>query len=388
MAEVSDRDRPRSASRSRVVRPSLLPASHAVSRTIYSTSDRDYVALPYDSFRAFGAPAEPERPVVAVPFAERIDDALIEPLELARRLRRNFGELEPGDTIPRAREDRGKWTLDRLKHSPWLLFRGESVERNGILPSLVRLLHLHPEGDRIDVVDSRGRLADRATRLMSKAHRADTGQELTETQGKALARQYGAPSSLLDFSFDPQVAAFFGHPPFTKDERRLSDERRLGILYCLDFSLLNHVFPMSVWQIENDTVSIHLLQFSASVEIPYLSLDEELGLVTQRMLRLQLPRYLGMPVATLRGTPVAGVRRIAAQQGVFLEGATGGSGTEFINRSLFVWCLLDFLCHKWCYRRRDYQYNDPAAGITAESLLPADGRNVRRAARVVRRWSY
>jgi len=85
------------------------------------------------------------------------------------------------------------------------------------------------------------------------------------------------------------------------------------------------------------------------------------------------PHVANMRV-TFRAVAVPSIERIRAQQGLFIELDLGRRGE--VSDAFRLWYLLDFLAEKWCFLRRDAQFEAPPS-VTGESLFPNDQRLLR-----------
>jgi len=86
---------------------------------------------------------------------------------------------------------------------------------------------------------------------------------------------------------------------------------------------------------------------------------------------------------TIRCITVRGVRRIAAQRGVFFELSAENLDSPFVDAVL--WYVLDFMAHKWCFFRANHQFVDEKHHATQADLFPSDGMFVRAASLLMSR---
>jgi len=87
----------------------------------------------------------------------------------------------------------------------------------------------------------------------------------------------------------------------------------------------------------------------------------------RQRLSVAIPEALGREHAALRTCTVAGVSRIEAQRGLFLELAL--SDARDVSTHHFFWTVLDFLAAKWCFLRQDRPFVVRDAGGVERDLF-------------------
>jgi hypothetical protein len=189
------------------------------------------------------------------------------------------------------------------------------------------------------------------------------GQWLSTLQSRAVARHYGVTSRLMDFSLSPDVAAIFGTHP--RGDRDASSER-VCLLYALRQERLAELFPLHGSKPNSQGLGLDISFYSVGpvVRISYLAFDRQALEIRNAVAEIQMPGTLTSARSMLRTTLVPSVRRIAAQQGMFVE----VSGMDALS-ALAVWYLLDFASDKWCLRA----HSGPVQGLPKLDLFPSDG---------------
>lgn len=313
-----------------------------------------YFPMRYDELPV----GESRTPVTAlVPYHDSLEDALV----AVQRF--SDDRLAPLRARMRGTSaDAGASYEDRLAN-PTIFYRGQSDLAFSIVPTRFRLA---------GVADA---AAEVARRIEGEARHAaavrqhfaqSTHADLTELQSRAVARHFGAPSTLVDFTFDPEVAAAFSHPAFSARESR--EGAPFGMLYAIDMGQLQEMFGMMAWALGADGGrEIHLVNLKEEWGLPFRAYDAERGEVVQRWLSVPVPQLLREQHARLRTCIVPGVSRIRSQRGLFLELALDDPTNAAMP--LFFWTLLDFVAHKWCFRRRDRAFVVHEADGTARDLF-------------------
>lgn len=338
-----------------------------MSRVVITPDGKRYLLVRYHQFQNVGIFCEPEAPTVAVPFVPHIETLVTQLSDLSMTSPIRVPPRNDDDPVRRWEEAR-RLEMERVSTSPFRIFRGERTE-DGLMPTLFRWLARYPVNERLEVIRERRSLEARTALAITKAYGNEKGVSLTELQARAAARHYGAPSTFLDFSFDPRVAAFFGHPVFTSP----ADASTPGTIYCLDYSHYQHMFPIIGWVIRSDNVGLNLVHLFSSASIPYLSYDETRGVSVANFRILDVAPWLKDGGPSISSIPLPQIRRVAAQQGVFVGLADDKDEIKALNGSIATWYLLDFLSRKWAYVRHPHQYEDEEFGICSRTLFPSDG---------------
>lgn len=331
---------------------------------VIKIDDKEFIPLRYDNFAALGAEIIPTKPCIAVPLYRDIANAVKE----ARTAVKQFEDSIPAQGVPGAGtvDLGGDWTPtyeDKLKF-PFLMFRGERNKRYGIMPTRYRFAG-QPDLPRI----TRGRIEFEAkcAAQVKRYLACHTSAEVTDEQARAASRHYGAPSSFVDFSFNPEVAAFFGHPKFIGE--KCAPNVKIGTLYGLGINHFQSLFGIQAWVITPDGGrDIHCVNVESAWQIPYLSFNPATKTLEQATLTVPVPEVIR--AVSVRTRVVPAISRITAQEGIFLE--ANFEEPEDWWAQVFMWTILDFFAHKWCFVRQDFTYENPDAGIVAEKLFPPD----------------
>ncbi|HKP39245.1 MAG TPA: FRG domain-containing protein [Pyrinomonadaceae bacterium] len=355
---------------------------------IYDLGDFKAIVLPYDGFAKLGVETIPALPAIAVPLFDNVEQAVAAANDVVAPLEAQIAAMGVRKLIELGiRSGALSWLAgappayaEKL-FFPYTLFRGESRNEYGIIPTIFR--SFPADGDE-RVISRRRRVERRNARIMQTALLGRTWRRPSLEQARAAARHYGSPSSLVDFSFSPNVSGYFGHPRLSQAERKNESTRPIGIIYCLRFEHLAQIFGLQGFN--NDPqggIEITFYIVQRTWEIPYMSFDPKQKSLLGATLTFRVPDELVNTKVKIRCIPVIGVRRIAAQQGIFVEIALPHSNYWFLEALL--WYLIDFATEKWCFFRDDYDYTDPTQGITEGDLLPADGLLMKLASRLISR---
>lgn len=353
-------------------------------RYVLSQQGRRFVVLPYTGFRHLGIATDPEVPRVAVPLYDTVEEALAEPLAESWQHREMLAANGiagvasllaslPGQApAPRAgSRAAADVTYEDKIHFPFVFFRGEAREEHGLMPVMFRRITGTTPDEQDHMIAQRRREEARAARRTRWRSMLSLRGRLTEMQARAAARHYGAMSSMLDFTFDPRIAAYFSHPSYREHERQQANDgiKPMGIIYGMSYARLQEALPTQGWgQDGSGGPSINFYSIGSTIEVPYLSADTSTGAITPARMLIDLaPVFANNPVS-IRTAAVPSVRRIKAQEGLFID--LSGRGVGDWRCAFALWYLLDFICDKWCFYRRDQQYEDRAGGITASALFP------------------
>ena len=359
-------------------------------RTLLTVSGQKYVVLPYGGFKTFGLSTTPSVPQVAVPFFDRVEDSVSEPLAMVRGLEENLKQsgvagvgalIAAGrfaDSTARAAKTHELSYEDKISF-PFILFRGERREEFGILPTLYRpLAHTEPRRH-LTLLRELARRELHLARKIRFALLKGRRIRLKTDQSRAAARHFGVASALVDFTFDPNVAAYFAHPRIQEDERASFDAGKapLGIIYGFSYSQFGRCFTMQATTPGGfGSAAIDFILLENVIHVPYLAFDESKKSIQPAVCSIVLPQHFVHRTITLRCVIVPGLERIRAQQGMFLEIA--GNVIDSYLDAVILWYVLDFICHKWCFLRTDAQF-EVRPSVSDESLFPTESRLVRAA---------
>lgn len=324
---------------------------------IVTAAGRQYYPMPYDDLR-IGEGGE--RPTAMVPCFGSVEEALAAAQEyLEARLAPLRCRFAGGSTAVDA-------TYEDKLANPTVFFRGQDDVKYSMVPTRYRLATLAGAGPEV----GRRVQAERERAAAIGAYFAQERQApLSDLQARAVARHFGAPSTLIDFTFDPAVAAAFAHPPFSARER--AEGATLGIIYALDMGQLQELFGMMAWGIHGAVArDIHLVNTRRTWALPFLGWDAAAQAVTAQQLAVPVPEALGREHAALRTCTVSGVSRIEAQRGLFLELALSDAGD--VPTHHFFWTVLDFVAAKWCFLRQDRSFVVRDAGGGERDLFRED----------------
>ncbi|MEP7383178.1 MAG: FRG domain-containing protein [Gemmatimonadota bacterium] len=308
---------------------------------ILTIEGRRYFRLRYTDLPA----GERHEPVASlVPFHDSLEDALAAVRQYSNDrldpLRRQFsGTSADADASYR----------DKLAN-PTIFYRGQSNLDFSIVPTRFRLGGV---SDPATEIARRIGIEEERAGAILRHFTASSGADLTELQSRAVARHFGAPSTLVDFTFDPSVAASFAQPQFSEQELR--EGPPLGLIYAIDMGQLQEMFGMMAWSIGADGGrEIHLVNTKTRWGLPFLTYNDGAKRPEVQTLAVDVPPVLREQHARLRTCIVPGVSRIEAQGGLFLE-LSLEDATDAATPLRF-WTLLDFLARKWCFRRSDAPY--------------------------------
>ena len=300
-----------------------------------------YYPLPYDALRV-GERGEPATPLV--PYYDCVDDALVAIQQDTESRLAPLRQMIPGTSA-----EQNATYVDKLAN-PTIFFRGQDNLNHRIVPTRFRLTGV---ADPAASIAERIRVEEERAAAIRRHCAATSDADLTELQSRAVARHFGAPSTLVDLTFDPAVAAAFAQPRFSERESRAGAP--LGLIYAIDMGQLQDMFGMMAWAIGADGArEIHLVNVMRQWALPYLSHNADSSKLERQVLAVDVPPVLREEHARLRTCVVPGVSRIEAQRGLFLELALADP-SDTVTPLLF-WTLLDFLARKWCFRRADVPY--------------------------------
>jgi hypothetical protein len=331
-----------------------------------------FVPMRYDNFASLGVTVEPGVPYQLVPLYRDVSEAVAEAMALRQALKDELtanGVLDlkramvPRGSEPDEEFERKIDYLSRLDY-PFRFFRGEYSLRFNIMPTRYRF---SGETDPLGVTEDRVKFEMACAAKMKEYLKSHGAPEAGDEQARAAARHFGAPSSFVDFSFNPEVAASFAHPLFNETEKR--DGAPLGMLYSLGINDFERLFGMAAWAVQpGGGRDIHYLNLATVWRIPYQSFDPENVTVEEKTLEIKVPPALTVKPMSIRTTAVAAIGRIAAQEGLFIE-LDFENPTDWWSQ-VFLWTVLDFTCRKWAFVRQDFAYENAGSGITRARLFP------------------
>lgn len=305
----------------------------------------------YNNFKALGAEQfiDPPQPNVAIPFFRDIADVLDEAHILETKHNKQISAIGLEATYE-----------NKLK-LPFMCFRGEFDRKFAIMPTRYRF---SGEPDPLQTTRERIKFEDECAGKISAYLNQQNSKLVTDESARAAARHFGAPSSYVDFTFNPDVAAFFGHPEFK--DRGADGVSGIGIMYGLDISgVIDELFGMSGWSpTPGGGTAITAIPVSFVWKIPYLSWNPKGGILENAVLTVRLPDF--WPI-TIRTHIVPEISRISAQHGLFLEADFEQPENWWAN--VFLWGVLDFYARKWCFLRQDFAYEKPESRIDKKNLF-------------------
>jgi len=300
-----------------------------------------FYPLPYDALRV-GERGEPATPLV--PYYDSVDDALV---AIQRYTESRLAPLRRMIAGTSAEPD--ATYVDKLAN-PTVFFRGQDNLDHRIVPTRLRLAGI---AEPAAAIAERIRVEEERAGAVQRHFAAASDVDLTALQSRAVARHFGAPSTLVDLTFDPAVAAAFAQPRFSERESRAGAP--LGLIYAIDVGQLQDMFGMMAWVIAPDGGrEIHLVNVKRQWGLPFLSYNASSLKLEEQVLAVDVPQVLRAEHARLRTCTVPGVSRIESQRGLFLELALEDASDT--ATPLRFWTLLDFLARKWCFRRADLPY--------------------------------
>lgn len=353
---------------------------------VIEQNDRMYVRVRYNNFAAINAPVEPSMPAVAVPLYRDIAAVVAEGLALEKALMDYIVSTGMMKVVRMCHPDvsgpaseREIAYLARLD-CPFRIFRGEKTVARSIMPSRYRFTgQPDPLATTRQRIEFETQCADRMKEYLAR-HGA---RAATSEQARAAARHYGAPSSFVDFTFNPRVAAFFAHPSFSKQERELGAD--IGIVYSLGIGEFEKLFGLAAIAPQPDGGrDIHYINVATEWRLPYKSFDPENG-VEDAVLTIAVPPRLVAKPMSIRTRFVPAVPRIEAQDGIFID--LHFEDPEDWWSQVLLWTVLDFASQKWCFLRSDFDYEAPETGVTAATVYPPDDPELTELAKDFGNWS-
>lgn len=332
---------------------------------IVELDGRRFIPIRYDNFAALGARVEPAVPWSLVPFYDDVADVLAEASHLEAELTGKLAAMGVEKLVVALGEAVNPPAYAAKLGFPFRVFRGERSLRFNIMPTRFRF---SGQPDPTELTRRRTEFEMRCAERMRAYLQSHGAPQATLEQARAAARHHGCPSSFVDFTFNAETAAFFAHPAFTTSEREKGADA--GILYSLGIEDFEQLFGgLAAWSLpgvgERDILYMNL---APVWQIPYRSFDPTSGAIEDAMLRVEVPERFVVKPITIRTRIVPVIQRIAAQQGIFIDGCI--EGAEDWWSQVLLWSVLDFASRKWCFRRQDFAYENAATGVTAAKLYP------------------
>lgn len=350
--------------------------------------DGYYLPLRYDNFAAINAPVDPPVPWTLVPLYKDVSDAVAQGRELQKQLTDSLdsmGVLKAQRVLQTALKltspkDAREFEYRAKLDFPFRFFRGEWSVRFNIMPTRYRF---SGEPDPLATTKQRIEFETACAATMKEYLKKHGEPDTTDEQARAAARHFGAPSSFVDFSFSPDVAAYFAHPPFRDAERERGAD--IGIMYSLGIEDFEKLFGMAAWALPpGGGRDIFYLNVQRTWEIPYRSFDPKTQTVNDSVLKVAVPEHLIAKPMSIRTRLVPAISRIAGQEGFFIE--LNFEDPDDWWTQVFMWTVLDFASRKWCFLRQDYRYENPEAGVTEAKLFPPDDSDLAELTKDFGRW--
>ena len=244
-----------------------------------------------------------------------------------------------------------------------LLFRGQSDFHFGFQPTMLRGL-LRPEGVDADGVKRRETEEKRILNLIFNWSEIEgalpNALDLSATQRAAVARHYGAPSMLSDFSASIDVAAFFA-------SQGQADSRAIGVIYCLSLVELLSLSGISgIMPAERGVLGAFSAPFGETSLTVLVPGDQGEPVPFEFVFN---PTGWGLSL-TPQWITVPECRRIEGQKAVFLEMRPSGVG-EFSPEAIASgWTFLRLICRKFCFRQGAGSYTNQERQIMPHQLMP------------------
>ncbi|MFX0197538.1 MAG: FRG domain-containing protein [Candidatus Hodarchaeota archaeon] len=184
----------------------------------------------------------------------------------------------------------------------------------------------------------------------------------TYPQKLAAARHYGSNSEMLDFTADPEVAAFFA--------ARLpkTSQQEIGVIYELDLSTLAIIPGMGGVMRTDEGFNILKNATFGIMELLFISAD------ATGIKPMSISIKFGTKVPFLFSCiQVPEVSRISAQKGIFLQLKPYEEAhlVEYHVEASLLWHLLGFLSRKMCFYQTG-KYTNSKSNITEHHLMPPD----------------
>ncbi|UCF04153.1 MAG: FRG domain-containing protein [bacterium] len=336
---------------------------------------KEFLLLRYDNFAALRVEVHPPKPCVAVPFYRNIRNVVKETLEVEKRYEAfllaqdlvKAGIEKPSETESISYKDKLNF--------PFLFFRGDKDERHGIMPTRYRF---SGESDLLLTTRARIQFEMECAAKMKPYLERHSSSQITTEQARAASRHYGAPSSFVDFSFNPEVAAFFAHPNLSEQDRNRTN---VGMVYSLNFNHFQYLFGLRMWAVSPDYGrDVHALNTLSVWRIPYFSYDT----LEEATLTVSIPQTLVNCPVSIRTRIIPAIPRITSQEGIFLE--ANFENPEDWQAQVFLWTVLDFIADKWSFLRDDFSYQNPNGGIIADKLFPHDDSELPELTKDFHKW--
>jgi hypothetical protein len=176
--------------------------------------------------------------------------------------------------------------------------------------------------------------------------------QLSHFQKRAAVRHYsGAPSSILDTSTNPEVAAFFA----TSGGSKQPHPNQMGMLWAIDLNFLAGLFTFEITSIANgERVKLREARDNWGIN---KKLFEDQGI---------LPVCLELTSVSLP------FRRPQAQHARFFS-LTGEDGTPLpLLTEMTWWSIIERQAYNCAFIHNGSTYENPSHNITCSALMPSD----------------
>jgi len=182
----------------------------------------------------------------------------------------------------------------------------------------------------------------------------------TDSQKLATARHYGCYSEMVDFTANPETAAFFA------SDSRVSSYSQLGIIYVLDLDQLASISGAGGVRQTPEGFAFTKQPILGTFQLNLRSYDPVNGIKPMTIsidLSTKTPFFFNCIL-------VPGISRINRQKGLFVElkPLEPARLTDYYVEAGELWHLLGFLSLKLCFRKT----NQAQKSKTQEEFLPPD----------------
>jgi hypothetical protein len=345
-----------------------------MSHNIIECEQGKFLLVNYDAFDSLGVALEQQCIEVAIPLYDGVEHAL---LDICQHTHLQCPALKKIDSLDFSESEIDNWEskrraqLDENTHIPGFLFRGEKIQRQGLMPSAFRYLQNYSSLEKaIDIVRQRLDIELSAAKDLKRICQSQFQITLDVQQAKAAARHYGAPSHYLDFTLDPAVAGYFGHPGKLSSEEYCEP----GVIYGISPKVMQTAFPMYFWKPDENHQGIEFSWMFQGASLPYLAHNKEKNKIVEKTVRITgVADFLKKKQPFIRHIHLSKIRRVAAQQGVFVGIDDSEPTQESILSQFAVWYLIDFVSFKWSYWHHQSQFECVERGITSKRLYVSDG---------------
>lgn len=193
-------------------------------------------------------------------------------------------------------------------------------------------------------------------------------RQFSYAQKLAVARHYGAPSELIDFTASPDVAGFFA-------SRSINKTDKIGIIYILN--VIEMLSLPGLGGFDRGEREFGGLMFipTGPLKLTWLEPDPLFSSPPHEQSALF---YLNSPImGCIDFITVPFIHRIEAQKAVFLRihhinnypKQDIQAICEYYDSIREFWTLMRFLCRKVCFLQTDEIYQNPDIAITEDEIL-------------------